>query len=322
MGSGALPSSHFYADGIRNRKEKVGMKLNILILAHRDAVQIREMIEAFSHPDVRFFIHIDQDSQIDESLLDLPYVSVVPALERISVQWGKVSQVQAMLRLLGFALRRSDEGYYLLISGQDYPCRRVEDLLKFLEENEGSEFVDVFSESGLNSDHFNRYDLRLALYYPEWMIDRHLMIRIIKKIWMMAGSLGLKVNPEWKRNVPFPLTFAHGSCWYCISREFASYVLDQIRNKPQILTFFRNVLNSDESFIQTMLMSSPFSDHRKEYLHYIDWSADKSSPKVLTEEDFTSIENSECYIIRKVEREASRSLLERLERKNSLCLTQ
>lgn len=55
----------------------------------------------------------------------------------------------------------------------------------------------------------------------------------------------------------------------------------------------------DESFFQTLVMNSPYKDKRVDYLHYVDWSEDKSSPKILTMKDIEKLKHSGKLMARK-----------------------
>ena len=56
----------------------------------------------------------------------------------------------------------------------------------------------------------------------------------------------------------------------------------------------------DESFFQTLLMNSPYSNTQKDYLHYIDWSQNQNSPKDLSLDDYSLIKNSSKLFARKI----------------------
>lgn len=55
----------------------------------------------------------------------------------------------------------------------------------------------------------------------------------------------------------------------------------------------------DESFFQTLVMNSPYKDKREDYLHYVDWSEEKTSPKILTIEDIEELKHSDKLMARK-----------------------
>ena len=63
--------------------------------------------------------------------------------------------------------------------------------------------------------------------------------------------------------------------------------------------FFATCSTPDESFFHTLVMNSPYVEGVKDYLHYIDWSEDKNSPKTLTIEDLEKIRDSGKLMARK-----------------------
>ena len=54
-------------------------------------------------------------------------------------------------------------------------------------------------------------------------------------------------------------------------------------------------------FFQTLFMNSPYADTKKEYLHYIDWSERKSSPKNLSINDLPEMLKSGKFMARKID---------------------
>lgn len=52
-------------------------------------------------------------------------------------------------------------------------------------------------------------------------------------------------------------------------------------------------------FFQTLVMNSPYAKHRMDYLHYIDWSENKRSPKIFCKKDLKSLLESDKLMARK-----------------------
>lgn len=273
------------------------------------------MIEAFSHPDVRFFIGIDAESKLDLSVFEGMDVNILPEEERVPVKWGTYSILEASLRLMEFAWKHVQDGYFLMISGQDYPVKSSEELLAFLEENKGKEFVDFFSYSGAGTHHPTIYDPRLSLYYPDWLIERKVPHLILKKIWMTVGGAVIRAFPKAGRPYPADLKFAFGSCWWCITDKFMGWMMDQLSRRDDIIPVFEHSLSPEEAFVQTMLLSSPFTENKMPYLHYIDWSEGNSSPKLMEIGDYPAIYHSGKFVIRKVDSDDSKDLLDLLDQK-------
>lgn len=291
------------------------MNLNILILAHQFPDHLNRLIQSLRHEKVRIFVHIDAASHIEKQIIESDNVVILPPEDRVRVEWGKVSQVHAALHLLNYAVKNSSSGYYWLISGQDFPLHPVDDILNYLHENNGREFVDLMAESRIGEKKESEFDRRITLYYPEWMINRSLLMRTVKKIWIKTAGGIRRTNRIFCRSLPAGLSFGHGSCWWCIDRNLAEWVLNKVEKEPEILSFYRNVLCADESFMQTMLLSSPYAEQASPYLHYVDWSANESSPKNLVLEDFNQMVESGKFMARKFDPELASDLIELLERR-------
>lgn len=291
------------------------MNLNILILAHQYPEHINRLIRALSHENVRIFIHIDAASDIADQIIQSEKVTVLPDEERVRVEWGRISQVHAALHLLNYAVKNSSSGYYWLISGQDFPLYPIDGILEYLHKNKGKEFVDLMAECRIGQKRETEYDRRITLYYPEWMIERSLTMRVLKKVWIKTAGGIRKTNRLFRRSLPKGLTFGHGSCWWCIDRNLAEWVLNKVETEPEIMNFYRNVLCSDESFMQTMLLSSPYSEQAMPYLHYVDWSENGNSPRNLVLEDLGRMAESGKFMARKFDPETASDLIQLLERR-------
>jgi hypothetical protein len=108
----------------------------------------------------------------------------------------------------------------------------------------------------------------------------------------------------WKkpgqRMMPCNLEPYWGSQWWSLTADAAGHVFDTLRNRPELVGFFKYVECPDEMIFQTILGNSPykvkFSDNRR----YIDWQDSSSSPRMLSsQDDFEKIRNSGCLFARK-----------------------
>ena len=89
------------------------------------------------------------------------------------------------------------------------------------------------------------------------------------------------------------------------------WILIYLRNHHYYISYFKHCSTPDESFFQTLVMNSPYKDKRKDYLHYIDWSEGKSSPKTLTMEDVEKLKNSDKLMARKFDIKFDREILDK-----------
>jgi len=118
------------------------MKIAYLVLAHTNPRLLARTIQRLSSEDVRFYIHVDRKA--DQSLFEsIRGENVLFCESRVRVYWGDFSQVEAILVLLRTAMGNWDPDYCVLISGSDYPLRSGRYIQRFLEENTGSEFINL-----------------------------------------------------------------------------------------------------------------------------------------------------------------------------------
>lgn len=83
------------------------------------------------------------------------------------------------------------------------------------------------------------------------------------------------------------------------------YILKYIIENPKYIQFFRNTLNCDEIFFQTIIMNFDYEFNVKNnYLRYIDWNSNLAgSPRYLKRMDIIKALNSNNVFARKVNSE-------------------
>lgn len=287
------------------------MKLAVLIQCHKNPEQINRLLNAMKNDSVDFFIHIDKKSNIEDLIERRADVHILAKSERVDVSWGTFSQVQATLNLLNFAASAGNYDYYFLISGQDFPIQSVESLLNYLSVNVELNYINFLPSlnNGLNKQ--NNYDKRNQIVFGDRLLKRNLFMRTVKRLWITLTGGYNKTFKIFRRKNDLNLKFYFGSQWWCLNREFVEYLFDYLRETPQYIEFFKKTSCPDESFFQTAFMNSSFKAKRKEYLHYIDWTEGKNSPKNLTVDDFDKIIQSGKFMARKIDNDFE--LIDKLE---------
>lgn len=301
------------------------MKIAYLILAHAFPSHLAKLVTALDGEDHPFFhIHIDAKSGafLDSPSLDpikrKGYVNFLT--DRVPVYWGGYSMVEATLRLLRHAVETSRFDYAVLLSGQDFPIKANAYISSFFEENSGKEFLSYTTIPSQEWDWGPEILQRIECY---WWVDY---------VRCLLEATGSRILQRWGWSVYYALTtsffqlaptlkrkFLQGTApfggpnWFAISFGCAKHVLDYVQHNPEFSRFFANALNPDELFLQTLIMNSPFREYVvNDALRYTDWEAGKSSPRVLTSDDFDRIIRSEALFARKFEEPQSTRLVERL----------
>lgn len=249
------------------------MKICYLILAHNNFRHLDRLIDALDDTDCAFCIHIDRKVKQEYSPQH-KNVKIIP--QRIDINWGGFSMIQATLSLMEYSMAYSPGAdYYILISGVDYPIRQKEFLYKQLEEKK--EYIDIapvpvpFKPVERYEYYYFDYDRRnLKHYNPKFLTEV-----LLKK---------LKI----KRKTPFRV-YA-GTQWFALTRECVRYILKTVTEDRRYVDFFRHTLVPDEAFFQTIIGNSPFLQNAVASLTYTDWEV-AVPPAVIEEHHIEFLKN-------------------------------
>ena len=283
------------------------MKLAILLLCHKNSKQINLLLDQLVHPQVSVFVHVDKNAAITPQLKSYQNVFILPDEKRVACRWGSMSLVEATLHLLQYATQHGPFDYFWLCSGQDFPIKPIEQIVSFVEQHAGKEFLDLFPSKN-HTGNYSNYDKRTAVYYPLWMLGNKLWQRIVKR-----GSIeltgGYRYTWMGRRSCKTDLKFYFGSQWWCLSCKACKWILDYISKNSHLLDFYKNTIVPDESLFHTLLMNSPYAQNRQDALHYIDWSEGGNSPKTLGMSDLAALQQSDKFMARKFDLETNGNIL-------------
>lgn len=267
------------------------------------------------HPQITFFLHIDKKSEIKEDINKCSNVIILPDHLRVDVRWAGITQIDATLNLMRYAEEYDQFDYYWLCSGQDFPIRPINELIAELENNHGSDYVDLFKTRNHENGKDNNYDKRTAIYFPEWMIGNEPVKRFLKRAYTQLTG-GYEKTYFWARRKPInDFLFYFGSQWICLSEKTLKWIDDYLEEHPEYYTFYRNTNCPDESFFHTLVMNSPYAKCRRDHLYYIDWSQGGNSPKLLTCDDLDKIIGSGKYMARKFDANVDSEVLNVLSKR-------
>ena len=128
-----------------------------LILAHTRPKQVRTLLSLLDDPRNDIYIHIDRKASFGRKALEgcCAHSAVHFVKPRISVHWGGVSIMRAELALLKAAVP-GQYAFYHLLSGQDLPIKRQDEILAFFDAHPDREFLNYweFKSHTLNRVHY------------------------------------------------------------------------------------------------------------------------------------------------------------------------
>lgn len=281
------------------------MRVACLILAHKNPGQLERMLSAMDHPAFDYYIHVD--GKVDQG--PFGYLGererVFFVRNRVRAGWGQYSLVEAAIRGLEEVLAGGEYRYVHLMSAQDFPIKPMDQIYRYLQEHEGTEFITCLRES-------DGHEWWKVAALHAWQYHFH--------NWGIPGKYRLQtafnlVMPRRRYPVTGHEVVGH-SQWFTITTESARFILGYLRENPRVVRFFKYVWGADELIFSTVIYNNPvFRDRIRDNLFYIDWSAGGASPKMLTVGDLPALLGSGKLFARKFDEGYDGAVLEELERR-------
>jgi len=255
------------------------MRIAYVVMAHKNPQVLKRTIATLSSENCAFFIHIDLKSNIND-FSSISGANVFFSDERMPVYWGEFSQVEAMLLLLQQAIERPDNyDYFVLLSGSDYPLRSGRYTETFLEENRGSDFMDLVKMPAPGKPISRIKTLRFQSDKPV----RRFAVRALAKL-----GLAQRNYRKYLGNLePYS-----GGTW-ALTRDACHYLLTFIECNPHVTKYFQDTFAPDEAFFHTILGNSKFASRIRRGLFYTDWSARGAHPTMINDRHVAFFESQE-----------------------------
>ena len=142
------------------------MKIAFLIMAYKNPAQLGRLIQNLNSKDSAFYLHIDKKSNMSDFkgvLSKLNNYANITLLPRFNSYWRGPGIITAILHGLNQILDDRKFNRIVLISGQDYPIKPLNDIFNFYEDNSDKNFISYFR---LPCDHWKEGGLpRIKNYH-------------------------------------------------------------------------------------------------------------------------------------------------------------
>jgi hypothetical protein len=295
------------------------MKLAYIIVSHFNSEQTLRLFSRLNHKDVFFVFHVSKKCEPHY------YEKLYAALkdhnncffaERVNVIWTEFSFVQAVLNAINTLVDSNvDFDYAFLISGQDYPIKSHDEIVRTLSKNQGKEYLEFIPLSELS--HLKHW---LETYYL-WVGKRrfgyphHRSDTLLTAIYNRIFSFFLPKD----RKLPENLIPYKGSTWWTLTRDCIKFLHQQAHSQDgrKIIDYFKNTWHPAELYIQIILMNSTFRDRIiNNDLRFILWpDNDDGHPKILTRTDYNEIVASDRLFARKFNSQMDAVILDLIDEK-------
>lgn len=278
------------------------MKQAFLIVAHKNFEQLVKLVEYIADENHHIYLQIDKKSEKLFNLLKDYFQTnefVYLLEERISINWGGFSQVQATLLLLERAYKNQYD-FYHLISGQDLFIKPKQEVDEFLRHYKGHQFLEVMDgEKDLwrVKGYYLLSDSKYSRSRPYAMIN-NLCSKFFKKLPIRRNLKGFKIYK--------------GANWFTISGECVNYIIGYLDKHPKYIRGYKYTLCPDEHFFHTLILNSSFKNTViKDTLREIQWDG-LPNPKTYTIEDYDMLKQSHALFARKFDSIIDQEIIEKI----------
>ncbi|MDP3358916.1 MAG: beta-1,6-N-acetylglucosaminyltransferase [Lutibacter sp.] len=288
------------------------MQQAVLITAYKNYMHLEEIIKFFD-ADFELYIHIDKKSHITKNELNKlnNYSNVKLISQKYKVNWGGFNHLKSILYLAEQALKNKQIFYFHLISGHDFPIKKIGHFKDYFEKNRENEFINYFevpkpgwaNNGGLDRiEYYNLYDVLDA--------------KAPKQNGFIRRIISIQKRIKFKRPISSKMPKLYGgSTWWSLSRICLEYVIKYTKKNKFVMNRFKYSLCAEEFYFQTVIMNSPFANNVKNNsLRYIDWVArNGNNPAILDDADYEKIKLSDAFFARKFEFPLSIGVLNKIK---------
>lgn len=293
------------------------MEKNYIILAHKNPTQIFRLIQSLEEPGSKFFIHVDLKSDLKEFELLSKSDNTLLIPEREDCIWGDFSIVRATLHLLKNVVQSGNDGFTILLSGQDYPIKSKENLNIYLAKNRNSNFIDIqkiedkwrkkMVRDKVEHYHFVHSDKRghSNSYAPFYGSSAKQKLRNI--FHLLKGRLPLgtfqKLLQLPVRKPVFTDQYA-GSQWWAFNRQTVEKIhFYTSKNSSQLTNYYQYTSAPDEVFFHSILreiLNESEIAHLKPSLTYANWERKNCVlPVTFDKKDLKELSDVDHFFARK-----------------------
>ena len=303
------------------------MKIAVLILAHKNKQQLERLISTLEHPSVDIYIHLDKKSML--SPLDFQHLNVRFTNKRFDVALFDFSMVDATMELVHTANFYGKYNYYLLMSGQCYPLRHIDNIYDYLRrsypkpliEITSPEIVAKFARTFKYSHVLKRFRTASFSVIQKCRHGKSIYpYKYIPEGVVFVATLlkGLFVKSPKQRLNDMGINPYRGPQWWILPDAVIDEMLGFYDNK-KYCNCIRDCFSCDETFFQTAIMvhADKFGISLNENGYYLNkkWFTifSHGHPITLTQNHFDQLISSNMLFARKFDEDVDSVILDMLD---------
>lgn len=275
-------------------------RLGFLILAHDDIHLLNRIIARLSSQNVYFFIHIDNKCNESFNYLENNENTYI-LRDRLNIEWGDISVVNAILSLSQFALQHPSKcDYFVLLSGHDYPLKNAKYIYNYFNKNKSINYTIGHSLPSKKLNWISHgmlrvkgYSVRLNNRQIATIIPRNLSIINIRQLFKVVYYNRSKIKESIKRLCSFRRVFPNsfipygGELWFRVTRESLLKIINYVDTHPEYHKYMAESTIPDEIYFNTLIYNLS-TNNINDNLTFINWTGE-SSPKWIQSMETLSI---------------------------------
>ena len=289
----------------------------VLIMCHKNPVQITRLIDRCLSKDTRVVLHCDS-CMTDISAFKRNGVYITD--KRIHGELDTRSLIDIVMFMVEKAkqvekLENIHFSYYLLLSGQDYLTKPISYINEQLENAYPTPFIDCTPYSRDNWLYYKFSSSERLLSFNKWISDN-----VPKRSVFYPVRITLRVVAlAWKKLIQFfhitdrdklKMDLYGGSAWWILPDKAIDYISIEFEKEYSVKLL--NTFTPEETYFQTMIMRSPvkelvavnppdmISQNCKTWAYFYDDDKPfKGHPYIFTEKEYQKLINHDCWIARK-----------------------
>lgn len=263
------------------------------ILAHKNPVQLSELVSLLDDGKSLFFIHLDAKMKQENFKERIPNVHCHFIKKRERCSWGTFSLVQATLNGMKEVSEYMNANYsgfeyhFIMLSGECLPLKSNNYLHQFLESNRNISFLHYWQlpyDKWFGGGWFRVEKVYWFSYkkHPKW---NYWVNRIVKKLRLDFLS---PLNRFKKLFSQFH--FYGNSQWMILEKDLIDFVFGINQKYPEFNAVFKYTLAPDEMYFSTLILNFG-KKHRFKInnspSHLVLFKGSESSPQYLSIENIS-----------------------------------
>jgi len=310
------------------------MQLNYIILAHKNPLQLKRLVQRLYENWTYFYIHVDLNTDIapfTEALVEFEQVKLLEDFYRQPGIWGDIGIVKGTLAAMRSIIADRRNGYTILLSGQDYPLATNNAILSFFE-NKEINYIDTIPVEALwkkhGRDRITKYKINKSNNRGHFLLLPSIFDRDFYR-WKTLGQLNyLRKTGKFKsfflilrkRKFPKNLRATGGSVYWALPLKSIFYIIDFLEQNPDYLHYNENTLCVDEIFFQSIVSSFQKKEKLKvsKSITYVNWKR-KTGPLPVTfkKSDFDELKKASKnnFFARKFDMEMDSEILDKIDKR-------